>query len=394
MVEGQDAADGPRFLHRRPHRHDPDAAEFLMTPDRLEAPQQHRRRPPAPRGASCRGRSSTSSTAAPRTSGRSAGTSPPSVTSPSCRRRSTALRRAICRSRSSAIRLKMPVMIGPTALQGLFWPDGERAAARAAIAAGTGYALSHGSVCTMEVLAETGIAPRFMQIFVYRDRSFTHEFIDRAAAAGYQGLILTIDNQLGGNRERDLRNGFTIPPKLGPKQVGAMAVKVGVGVADAQLAPRPQLRQLCAERQAARLPLPRGPGRRDVRHRHVVVRRRRHPQALEGDVPPERPRPPGRGAPRGRARRRRHRRLQPRRTAARRHDQFDRGAAARGRRGRRPHSGADRRRHSAAAPTWSRRSALAPAPSSSAGRISGASRSAAKPAWRGSSKSTGARSTG
>ncbi|HET7718262.1 MAG TPA: alpha-hydroxy acid oxidase [Bauldia sp.] len=122
--------------------------------------------------------------------------------------------------------LKMPVMIGPTALQGLFWPDGERAAARAAIAAGTGYALSHGSVCTMEVLAGTGIAPRFMQIFIYRDRSFTHEFVDRAAAAGYHGLILTIDNQLGGNRERDIRNGFTIPPRLGPAQVGAMAVKV------------------------------------------------------------------------------------------------------------------------------------------------------------------------
>jgi len=124
-------------------------------------------------------------------------------------------------------RMKLPVMIGPTALQGLFWPDGERAAARAAIAAGTGYALSHGSVCTMEDLAGTGIAPRFMQIFVYRDRSFTHEFIDRAAAAGYHGLILTIDNQLGGNRERDLRNGFTIPPKFGPKQVGAMAIKTG-----------------------------------------------------------------------------------------------------------------------------------------------------------------------
>jgi len=116
-------------------------------------------------------------------------------------------------------------MIGPTAFQGLFWPDGERAAARAAISAGTGYALSHGSVCTMETLAGTGVTPRFMQIFVYRDRIFTHEFIDRAAASGYQGLILTIDNQLGGNRERDLRNGFTIPPKLGPKQIAAMAVK-------------------------------------------------------------------------------------------------------------------------------------------------------------------------
>jgi len=121
--------------------------------------------------------------------------------------------------------LRLPVIIGPTALQGLLRPGGELMSARAAAAAGSAYALSHGSICTMEALAATGAAPRFMQIFVYRDRSFTHEFIDRAAAAGYDGLILTIDNQFGGNRERDLRNGFTIPPKLAPAQVAQMAVK-------------------------------------------------------------------------------------------------------------------------------------------------------------------------
>ncbi len=72
----------------------------------------------------------------------------------------------------------------------------------------------------------------------------------------------------------------------------------GVGVADAEYDPRHQLRQLCPERQADRLPFPRGPGRRDVRHRHVLVRRRRHPEALEGDVPPQGSRPSRRGAPR------------------------------------------------------------------------------------------------
>lgn len=123
--------------------------------------------------------------------------------------------------------LKLPVMIGPTALQGLLRPGGEQMSARAAMAAGTGYALSHGSICTIEALAATGVSPRFMQVFVYRDRSFTNEFIDRAEAAGYHGLILTIDNQFGGNRERDIRNGFTIPPKLGAAQVSAMAMKVG-----------------------------------------------------------------------------------------------------------------------------------------------------------------------
>ncbi len=124
-------------------------------------------------------------------------------------------------------RLKTPVLVGPTGMQGLFWPDGERCAARAAMAAGAGFVLSHASICTLEDVAGTGVSPRFMQIFVYRDRSFTHQFVDRATACGYQGLVLTIDNQFGGNRERDRRNGFTIPPRLGPVQVGAMAVKAG-----------------------------------------------------------------------------------------------------------------------------------------------------------------------
>ena len=58
-------------------------------------------------------------------------------------------------------------------------------------------------------MAATGAAPRWMQIFIYRDRGFTREFVERAAAAGYDALVLTIDNQLLGNRERDIRNGFT-----------------------------------------------------------------------------------------------------------------------------------------------------------------------------------------
>ena len=106
-------------------------------------------------------------------------------------------------------------MIGPTGLAGLFWPDGERCAARAAAAAGTAFCLSHGSVCTLEELAATGAAPRWMQVFVYRDRGFTRELTERAAAAGYDALVLTIDNQMLGNRERDIRNGFTIPPRFG-----------------------------------------------------------------------------------------------------------------------------------------------------------------------------------
>lgn len=124
-------------------------------------------------------------------------------------------------------RFAMPLMIGPTGLAGLFWPDGEACVARAAAAAGVGACLSHGSVCTLEAFAETGLAPRFMQVFIYSDRGFTNELAARAAAAGYHGLVLTIDNQLTGNRWRDQINGFTIPPRFGPRGIAQFAMRPG-----------------------------------------------------------------------------------------------------------------------------------------------------------------------
>jgi L-lactate dehydrogenase (cytochrome)/(S)-mandelate dehydrogenase len=122
-------------------------------------------------------------------------------------------------------KLNLPVIIGPTGLGGLFWPDGERCAARAATAAGTAYCLSHASVCTLEQLAETGSSPRWMQVFIYHDRGFTRALTERAAQANYDALVLTTDNQMLGNRERDLRNGFTIPPRFGLTGLAGMALK-------------------------------------------------------------------------------------------------------------------------------------------------------------------------
>jgi L-lactate dehydrogenase (cytochrome)/(S)-mandelate dehydrogenase len=124
------------------------------------------------------------------------------------------------------LRLALPVIIGPTGLSGLFWPEGEIAAARAAMAAGTAFCLSHGSTCTIETLAATGAQPRWMQVFLYRDRGLTEDFVARAAAASYDALVLTIDNQLLGNRERDIRNGFGIPPSFTPLQLLGMAGKL------------------------------------------------------------------------------------------------------------------------------------------------------------------------
>ncbi|HUC18159.1 MAG TPA: alpha-hydroxy acid oxidase [Acetobacteraceae bacterium] len=122
--------------------------------------------------------------------------------------------------------LSLPVLIGPVGLAGLFWPDGECAAARAAASAGTAFCLSHGSVCSLEALATTGAQPRWMQVFIYTDRGFTRALAERAAATGYDALVLTIDNQLLGNRERDLRNGFSIPPRLTPSALLGMGAKL------------------------------------------------------------------------------------------------------------------------------------------------------------------------
>ncbi|WP_413989726.1 alpha-hydroxy acid oxidase [Labrys okinawensis] len=122
-------------------------------------------------------------------------------------------------------RLSMPLILGPTGLAGLFWPQAEKCIARAAAAAGTAFCLSHGSVCTLEDVAGTGASPRWMQVFIYRDRGFTRELASRAEAAGYDALVLTTDNQVLGKRERDLRNGFSIPPRFGPLDLAGMALK-------------------------------------------------------------------------------------------------------------------------------------------------------------------------
>jgi L-lactate dehydrogenase (cytochrome)/(S)-mandelate dehydrogenase len=123
-------------------------------------------------------------------------------------------------------RLSLPVIVGPTGLAGLFWPNGECCAARAAAAAGTAICLSHGSVCTLEAFAATGAPPRWMQVFVYRDRGFTRELAERAARAGFDALVLTTDNQLLGNRERDIRNGFAIPPRFRAADLAGMVLKL------------------------------------------------------------------------------------------------------------------------------------------------------------------------
>lgn len=115
--------------------------------------------------------------------------------------------------------LASPVIIGPTGLAGLFWPHAEIAAARAAARFGTIYITSHASTSTLEEIAATASGPKWMQVFLYKDRGLTAEFAARAKAAGYSGLVLTVDNQVTAGRDRDMRNGMTFPLRLGSRNM-------------------------------------------------------------------------------------------------------------------------------------------------------------------------------
>lgn len=108
----------------------------------------------------------------------------------------------------------LPVMLAPTAFHRLAHPDGELAAVRAARAAGSLVVLSTLASTTLEdVAAEAaGGLPLWYQLYVFRDRGVTRALVERAEAAGYGALVLTVDAPLFGRRERDVRNEFRLPP--------------------------------------------------------------------------------------------------------------------------------------------------------------------------------------
>lgn len=111
--------------------------------------------------------------------------------------------------------LSSPFILGPTGLAGLLWPDGDLATARATQAAGVGYCLSTNSNASIESIAQRGCNSFWFQLYVQRDRAMVRSLVDRAAAAGCPVLCLTVDLPIQGPRERDVRNGFTVPPRLG-----------------------------------------------------------------------------------------------------------------------------------------------------------------------------------
>ena len=110
--------------------------------------------------------------------------------------------------------VSMPILVAPTAYHCLACPDGECATAVAAGAASTLMVASTLATRSLEDIAAAATGPLWFQLYVYRDRAVSEDLVRRAEAAGYRALVLTVDTPRVGRRERDMRNGFGLPPHL------------------------------------------------------------------------------------------------------------------------------------------------------------------------------------
>ncbi|MFN8636792.1 MAG: alpha-hydroxy acid oxidase [Chloroflexota bacterium] len=124
-------------------------------------------------------------------------------------------------------KLRLPIIIAPTGMTGIAWPNAEILAARAAGRAGAGLALSTYGTCALEDVAAAGPGPFWFQLYVSKDRAITDSLVDRAQAAGYKALAITVDTQVGSMRERDIRNGYEAPPRLTVANIADAAWRVG-----------------------------------------------------------------------------------------------------------------------------------------------------------------------
>jgi L-lactate dehydrogenase (cytochrome) len=112
-------------------------------------------------------------------------------------------------------RIPVPVILAPTGFTRIATPGGELDVARAAARAGLPYTLSTMATRSIEEVASVSDGPKWFQVYVWRDREMVKDLLARAAAAGYEAIVITVDTAVLGRRERDVRHGFTLPPKIG-----------------------------------------------------------------------------------------------------------------------------------------------------------------------------------
>ena len=111
-------------------------------------------------------------------------------------------------------KIDLPVFLSPTAMQRLYHPDGDKASARAAEKFGTFYSMSSMANTSIEEISNISSGPKIFQLYVHKDKSSTDDLIERSKRSGFDGMCLTVDTLVAGNRERDHKTGFTTPPKL------------------------------------------------------------------------------------------------------------------------------------------------------------------------------------
>jgi L-lactate dehydrogenase (cytochrome)/(S)-mandelate dehydrogenase len=107
-----------------------------------------------------------------------------------------------------------PIVIAPMGSCMLAWPQADIAIARAAASLGLPYTLSTMSTTSIEAMADAVQGDLWFQLYVLKEHAFNDQLVQRAQAAGYGTLVVTLDLQAGGKRERDLRNGITVPLQL------------------------------------------------------------------------------------------------------------------------------------------------------------------------------------
>ncbi len=121
--------------------------------------------------------------------------------------------------------LPVPLVMAPTGYTRMMHPAGESAVARAAQRHGLPYTLSTMSTTSIEDVAAAARPDLWFQLYIQKDEGLTKELVNRADAAGYRVLVVTVDTFVTGHRTRDERNGLTIPPALTMQTLGNIAVK-------------------------------------------------------------------------------------------------------------------------------------------------------------------------
>jgi len=113
----------------------------------------------------------------------------------------------------------MPFCVGPTGTAGLLWYGGELGVARAAAKAGIPFTVAVNSMTSMETIAEQAGGTLWFQLYLWSDRNYSYQIVERAKKVGFEALILTVDGAVPSNREYNHRNGFEVPIQFNTRNV-------------------------------------------------------------------------------------------------------------------------------------------------------------------------------